>query len=171
MHVLENEVPELCKDDVEQSKCSYQFVPPNNHRRNDAEWDIRTFKEHFIRFLEGLHKQLPVSMWDHLIEQAVITLNLLRQNVVHPHLSVWDNQNGTLNYDDTPMSHMGFRVMIHKTEKLRSSWDFHAAPGYYVGPALNHYRHLTVFITKTRAPIISDIVEFRHYCITVPPVT
>ena len=68
IYVLDNEVSELCKDAIEKSKCSYQLVPPNHHRRNAAERAIRTFKEHFLRILAGLHKQFPMSMWDHLIE-------------------------------------------------------------------------------------------------------
>ena len=69
MHVLDNEAPELHKDATEHSKCSYQLVPPNDHRRNASERAIRTFKEHFLRILTGLHKQFPLSMWDHLIEK------------------------------------------------------------------------------------------------------
>ena len=95
--MLGNEAPELQKDAIEQSKCSYQLVPLNNHRRNAAERAIRIFKEQFLRILKGLHKQFPVSMWDLLIEQAVITLNLLRQSLVNPHLSDWAHYNHILN--------------------------------------------------------------------------
>ena len=50
MHVLDNEAPELCKDAIEKSKCTYQLVPPNNHLRNSAEWAIRTLKNTFFEF-------------------------------------------------------------------------------------------------------------------------
>ena len=65
---------------------------------------------------------------------------------------------------------MGCRVLIHAPEKLRSSGGFHAVPGYYVGPALNHYRCFIVFPIKTISIIHSDTVEFRHNFITVPVV-
>ena len=68
------------------------------------------------------------------------------------------------------MSAMGYRVMIHEPANLRSSWRFHAIPGYYVSPALNHYRCFTVFPTKIRTPRISDTIEFRHDYIIVPHV-
>ena len=45
MHVLDNEAPESYKDAIEESKCSYQLVPLNNHRRNADKRDIITFKE------------------------------------------------------------------------------------------------------------------------------
>ena len=110
-------------------------------------------------------------MWDHLIEQAFITLNLLRQSQFHPHLSTWTHYNDALNYDDTPMDPMGYREMIHEPEKLRSSWGFNAAPGYCVGPALNHYRCFAIFPIKIRTPRIGDTIEFRHDHITVPHAT
>ena len=86
-HVLENEGPELHKDAIGESKCSYQLVPPNNNHRNTAERAIRTFKKYFLRTLSGLHKKFPVSIWGYLIEQEVITLNILRQSQFHPHFS------------------------------------------------------------------------------------
>ena len=97
MRVLDNESPRLYKDAIEQSKFSYQLVPSNNHRRNAAERAIRTFKEHFLRIIARFHKKLPMSMCDHLIEQTVITLNLLRQSLVHSHLSAYAHYYGTLN--------------------------------------------------------------------------
>ena len=89
-----------------------------------------------------------MSMWDHLIEQAVITLNLLRQSLVHPHLSVWAHYDGVLNYDATPMGPIGCRELIQKPVKSRSSWGFHDLPGYYVGPTSHRYRYFTVFLSK-----------------------
>ena len=110
-------------------------------------------------------------MWDHLIPQTVITLNHLRQSNLHPHLSAWEHYNGLLNYDAMPMGPLGCKVLIHEPTNKRTSWGFHATPGYYIGPALNHYRSFKVFPSKTRSPRISDIVEFQHSHITVPEVS
>ena len=110
-------------------------------------------------------------MWHLLIEQAVVTLNLLRQSLVCPHLSTWAHCNGALNYDATPMGPMGCRIMINEPAKLRLSRGFHVVPGYYFGPAMNHYRCFTVFPAKIRSPRSSDTFEFRHNYITVPHVT
>ena len=69
LHVLENEASHLCKEDIDESNSQYQLVPPNNHRHNEAERAIRTFKEHFIRVLAGEDAKFPMSMWDHLLEK------------------------------------------------------------------------------------------------------
>jgi hypothetical protein len=56
----------------------FQFVPPHVHRCNAAERAIRTFKNHFIARLCSTDKNFPHSLWDRIVEQAIITLNLLR---------------------------------------------------------------------------------------------
>ena len=77
MHVLDNEDQELYKDAIESSGLKYQMVPPNVHRRNSVERAIHTFREHFLRVLAGVDPKFPMLIWDHLIKQIVITLNLL----------------------------------------------------------------------------------------------
>ena len=48
VQILDNEVSEeLKKTIVKNWGASYQLVPPNFHRRNVAERDIRTFKANF----------------------------------------------------------------------------------------------------------------------------
>ena len=55
----------------------FQLVPPGMHRRNAAERAIRTFKNHFIAGLCSVDKDLPLHLWDRLLPQAELTLNLL----------------------------------------------------------------------------------------------
>jgi hypothetical protein len=58
----------------------FQLTPPGMHCRNAAEQAIRTFKNHFIAGLATTDKKFPMKLWVHLLEQAQITLNLLRQS-------------------------------------------------------------------------------------------
>ena len=85
--MLENEASHLCKEDIDESNSQYQLVPPNNHRHNEAERAIRTFKEHFIRVLAGEDAKFPMSMCDHLLEKIIINVKILRQSKVHHYLS------------------------------------------------------------------------------------
>jgi hypothetical protein len=57
---------------------AYQLVPPHCHRRNAAERAIRTFKEYFVAGLSSVDPSFPMHLWDRLLPQAEITLNLLR---------------------------------------------------------------------------------------------
>ena len=96
---------------------------------------------------------------------------MLQQSNIHPHLSVWSHYNGVFDYNATPMGPLGCKVLIHEPVQTRSSLSFHCIPGYYCGPALHHYRSVTVFPNKTRTPRISDTAEFQYHYIIVPIVT
>ena len=62
----------------------YQLVPPGVHRRNAAERAIRTFKNHFIAGLCSTDKNFPLHLWDQLVPQAELTLNMLRGSRLNP---------------------------------------------------------------------------------------
>ena len=85
--VLDNELSYELKSSFEKYKVIYQLVPPHIHRRNAAERAIQTFKSHLLSGLATCHSQYPISEWDRLLDQAEITLNLLRTSRVNPRLS------------------------------------------------------------------------------------
>ena len=59
-------------------KVDSQLAPPNIHRLNAAKRAIRTFKAHFLPILAGVAPYYPCSLWDILIPQTELTLNMLR---------------------------------------------------------------------------------------------
>ena len=78
MHKLDNETSKDLIESIEEKGLEYQLAPPHDHRQNPAERAIRTFKNHFIAALYGADDDFPIDQWDRLIEQAVMTLNMLR---------------------------------------------------------------------------------------------
>jgi hypothetical protein len=68
-------------------KCSIQLVPPDNHQQNLAEKAIQTFKNHFKAILAGVDDSFPMRLWDKLLPQTILTLNLLHQSNVTPTVS------------------------------------------------------------------------------------
>ncbi len=74
-HILDNEASTEFKKEI-QKNCTIQLVPPDNHRRNLAERAIQTFKSHFKSILAGVDDSFPMRLWDRLLPQAVLTLNL-----------------------------------------------------------------------------------------------
>ena len=54
-----------------------QLVPPHIHQFNAVEHAICTFKNHLITGLSSTDLDFPLHLWDHLLPQATITLNLL----------------------------------------------------------------------------------------------
>jgi hypothetical protein len=77
------------------------------HRRNAAENAIRTFKEHFVAGLSSVDPDFPMHLWDFLLPQAEITLNLLRTSRLHPQLSLAAHFHGLIDYNKTAFSPPG----------------------------------------------------------------
>ena len=80
-HVLDNKVSSAMKDVIrDKYKMEMELVPPGCHRRNAAEVAIRNFKAHFLSVLAGVADDFPLTLWDRLLPQTEITLNLLRKS-------------------------------------------------------------------------------------------
>jgi hypothetical protein len=75
------------KSYFKEDNVEYQLVPPHCHRRNAAERDIQTFKEQFVAGMASAEPHLLLHLWDRLLSQAEMTLNLLRTSRQHPQLS------------------------------------------------------------------------------------
>jgi hypothetical protein len=78
LQILNNEASTAYKQAITftwQSK--FQLVPPKMHCCNCAECAIRTFKDHFLSILTGVDQSFPPYLWDLLLPQAELTLNLL----------------------------------------------------------------------------------------------
>jgi hypothetical protein len=52
------------------------------------------------------------------------------------------------------------RIIAHETPSRRRTWAPHDQDGWYIGPALEHYRCYTVYVNKTRGERIVETVEF-----------
>jgi len=141
------------------------------HRRNIVERMIRTFKAHLIAVIAGVDPLFPMRRWDLLLNQAEITVNLLRTSKLDPTKSAYEYLYGPFNYNATPMGPPGCKIIAHAKGATRRSWDFRGLEGYYVGPAMNHYRCYTLVRSNTQAIVVSDTVIFRHHTLTLPSLT
>eukprot|EP00804_Cyclotella_cryptica_P014538 CCRYP_004830-RA/>CCRYP_004830-RA protein AED:0.09 eAED:0.09 QI:0/0/0/1/1/1/3/0/993 len=150
---------------------TYQLIPPNVHHANAAERAIQTIKAHFLSILAGIDPSFPNYLWDKLLPQTELTLNLLCQSTLAPTISAWEAYHGPLNYDATPLGPMGCPVIIHNKVMTCKSWDFCGREGFSIGPALLHYRCFQVVDTSTKNLVISDTVEFRNSYLHQPTVT
>ena len=92
LQILDNEASAAYKEAIMLKWHSkFQLVPPEMHRRNQAERAIRTFKDHFLAILAGVDKSFPPYLWDLLLPQAELTLNLLHQSYLNPWISAWSS--------------------------------------------------------------------------------
>jgi hypothetical protein len=157
---LDNEASNLLKMYLHQQDITFQLVPPYSHRRNSAERAIRSFKDHLIAGLCSTDKSFPMHLWDRLLPQAAITLNLLRASRINPKLSAATHIFGQYDVNRAPMAPPGTRIIAHDNPNRRRTWAPHGKDRWYIGPALEHYRCYTVYITKTLGDSIVETVEF-----------
>jgi hypothetical protein len=79
----------------------YQLMPHHYDHRNAANRAIRSFKEHFVAGLSSVDPTFPLHLWDRLLPQAEITLNILRTSRLHLQLSTADHFHGLVDYNKT----------------------------------------------------------------------
>lgn len=107
---FDNELPPDLRSHFNKNQIPFQLTSPHNHIVNKAEREIQTFKSHFISGLHSTHSNFPLSLWPHLMEQAILTLNILRHSSRHPHLSAFHHLFGSYDYNKHPISHQVLRL-------------------------------------------------------------
>jgi hypothetical protein len=146
----------------------YQLVPPHCHRRNAMERAIRTFKEHFVAGNYSVDPTFPLHLWDRLLPQPEITLNLLRTSRLHPQLSAAAHFHGLVDFNKTAFAPPGCKIIAHEKPGKRRTWAPHGQNGYYFGPTMHHYRCQNVYISTTASERIVDTLEFFPHNYQMP---
>ena len=168
LHILDNEASSILKKSLLKHKIQYQLVPPHIHRRNAAERAIQTFKAHFITCLCTADPEYPAKEWDRFLPQSVITLNLLRNCRFNPKLSAHTALHRVFDYNKTPLAPLGTKVVIHEKTDKRKTWSTHGTDGWYIGPALEHYRCVDCYVPATHSTRIADTVAFIPTVVPIP---
>jgi hypothetical protein len=119
-----------------------------------------TFKEHFKTGLATVDPAFPIHLWDRLLTQAEITLNLLRSSRLHPQLSAAAHYHVLIDYNRTAFGPPGCKIIAHEKPSQRRTREAHGQPGWSLGPAMHRYRFQNVYITATASERIVDTLDF-----------
>ena len=114
----------------------YQLVPLINHRAYNAERFIQTFKTHCIAVLCRVDKYFRLQFWYRLLQQATISINLLRQSIILLRLSAYTHIFGEFGYNHAPLAPPGTRIVIHSRPNDIASWAPHLDARWYIGPSM-----------------------------------
>ena len=79
-------------------------------------------------------------MWDKLLDQIKLTLNILRQAALNLLISAWVFFNSPFYFAENPLVPMGYKVIIHDKTNTRKYWYQRGREGYNIGPVLDHSR-------------------------------
>lgn len=149
LHKLDNEASALLQDYMHGEHIEVQLVPPGLHRRNAAERAIRTFKNHLIAGLCSTDPNFPLKLWDKVLPQALLTLNIMRASRLNPLLSAHSQLYGFYDFNKNPIAPPGTKVQVHEKPALRGTWAPHSVDGWYLGPSMKHYRCFKVWVNDT----------------------
>jgi hypothetical protein len=117
-HVLDKECLAAMKAGIKENNMNYKLVPPGQHRQNQAEQAIQTFKAHFISILASVDNKFPLLLWCHLLEPTELTLNLLRQSRVAPKILAFAHIHGTHNYTQKHFAPISCGSNTHQVQQL-----------------------------------------------------
>ena len=130
LNVMDNECSKVVKSYIKSQQVTLQLAEPDNHRSNAAERAIQTFKNHFIAGLATVDPAFPMQLWCHLLEQAELTLNLMRTSRHDPSKSAYASLNTVFDWNRMPLSPPGTKALVYEAPASRTS----------CGPAMDHYR-------------------------------
>ena len=147
--MLDNEGSKILYEFLEAEHITVQNTPADQHRRNAAERGLQTFKDHFIAGLCSTDPNFPLHLWDQLLQQSELTLNLLRGSRINPKLSAWAQVHGHFDFNATPIAPPGFHVVIH--EPKHKTWAPKGLDAWYIGPELQSYRCYRTWVWETRS--------------------
>jgi hypothetical protein len=86
----------------------------------------------------------------------------------NPSTSAYEAVKGVFDINKTPIAPAGMRVVIHVKPSARGSWDTHGVEGFYIGPAMEHYRCYKVWALKTGALRVTDSLAWHPELLHMP---
>jgi hypothetical protein len=161
---MKNHIRDMCKINME-------LVPPGCHQCNAAEVAIRNFKAHYLSVLAGVADDFPPSLWDCLLPQTEITINLIQQSNATPNVSAYAHLSGPFDYNKMPLAQMGCEAQVHEKTDKRGTWAYHSVDGWYLFTSPKHYCTHNCHIKHTKSEQLSNTVQLQHKCMTNPTIT
>ena len=97
-----------------------------------------------------------------------MTLNLLRKSRINPKLSAFSQMEGAFDFNKTPLAPVGKKLIVHEKPQSRLAWSPHGIDGWYLGPAMHHYRCYRVWTKYTRSERIADTLTCFPTLVEMP---
>ena len=81
-----------------------------------------------------------MHLWDRLLDQAQLKLNMLRPSRRNPKISVHETMEERFDFNKTPLEPPVTNVIVHDKTNRRRTRGQHVVQGRHIGPAVEHYR-------------------------------
>ena len=110
--MLEKECSTDFKQSIEENELEYELVPKRQHIGNIAEQALQTRKAHTIGTLSGIADNSPLGLWDELLPQLDMKVNLLRFSNVNPKVCSWTVLNVSHDFNRHPLAPLSVEIQI-----------------------------------------------------------
>jgi hypothetical protein len=160
---MKNHICDTCKLDIE-------LVPLGCHRRNTAKVGIRNFKAHFLSVSTSVADNFPPNLWDWLLPQTKITINLIQQSNATPNILAYAHLSRPFDYNKMPLAAMGCEAQVHEKTDKHGTWANYSVGRWYLFTSPEHYCLHNCPIKHTKSKQLSDTVQFQHKRITNPSI-
>ena len=117
-HVLNNEVSENMKNQI-RGTCKINGISATWMSSTQCSRGGHTqLQSPLLSILVGVANGFPPSIWDRLLPQTKITINLIQQSNATPNVSAYAHLSGPFDYNKMPLALMGCEAQVHeKTDK------------------------------------------------------
>ena len=156
---LDNEASQILRDYIDNQRVDYQVTPAGLNRRNNAERVVQTFKNHIIAGLSSTPPKFPLNLWDKILTQELLTLNILRPARVSPQLSTYAHVHGTFDYKKRPLTPLDINCLAHVKAFLCHTWDLYAKEGFYIFPVMKYNQCHNIWYSSTSSTCICNTVK------------
>ena len=129
------------KQTIKEEGVAYELVPKGQHRRNIAEKAIQSWKAHTIGVLSGVSPKCHLSLWDKLLSQIDMQINLLRFSNVAPKVCVCPVLNGAHDFNRHSLARLRIEMQMLEHPDKRKTWNAKSKPTIYLGTSLEHYHY------------------------------
>ena len=102
----------------------------------------------------------PLHLWDKLIPQCMLILNMLRGSRINPALSAHAQVHGQCDFMATPMAPPGIHVVVHEKPNERGTWAPKGKDGWCIGPELEAYRCFKTWTWETQKERKADTLSW-----------
>jgi hypothetical protein len=153
-HVIDNKVSENMKNNIcDTCKLDMELVPPGCHRHNAAEVTIHNFKAHFLGILASVGNSFPPNLWDQLLSQTQITINLIQQSNATPNVLAYAHISKPFDYKKSHSLQCDVRPRYMRKPT-------NAAHGHIIRPtdgiSSHHQNIITHTIVISSTPRVND---------------
>jgi hypothetical protein len=109
-----------------------------------------------------------MQLWDRLLPQTILTLNLLQQSNAVSTISAWQYVHSNFDYNKMQSAPIGCAVQLHQSSEKQALWAANAIDGWYLQTSPEHYRCHVIYVKQTKSERVSDTVFFKTKYSTQP---